>query len=248
MGSVILKVKEKLRLDYEGLINNGPINIVAFGDSVTHGALNGEIDFETVYWNVLRKMLVKHKCYVPINVINAGIGGITAKTSIDRIDRDVLSHNPDLIIICFGLNDVNYSLEEYIESMEIIFSRCVAKCEQVIFMTPNMLNTYVADDTLDRYKRYAAITAEYQNSGKLDTFINEAISLAKRHGVTVCDVYAYWKKLADSGEDTTNLLINRINHPTREMHKKSAEMLFDIIIDEKNKTNSNEDLMFKYEK
>ena len=42
--------------------------------------------------------------YVPVNVINAGIGGITAKDSVKRVDTQVLSHRPDLIIICFGLN------------------------------------------------------------------------------------------------------------------------------------------------
>lgn len=56
-----------------------------------------------------------------MNVINAGIGGISAKTSMERMDKQVLSHNPDLIIVCFGLNDVNGTLEEYLDSLEEIF-------------------------------------------------------------------------------------------------------------------------------
>lgn len=31
-----MRIKEKINLDMEGLIQNGPITIVAFGDSVTH--------------------------------------------------------------------------------------------------------------------------------------------------------------------------------------------------------------------
>ena len=50
-----MKVKDKLNMDINGLIENGPINIVVFGDSVTHGALNGFNDYETVYWNLLKQ-------------------------------------------------------------------------------------------------------------------------------------------------------------------------------------------------
>ena len=49
-----------------------------------------------------------------------------------------------------------------------------------VFMTPNMLNTYVAEDTLEKYKEYAAVTADYQNHGKMDLFMNSAIANAKR--------------------------------------------------------------------
>ena len=35
-----MKISEKISLDRQGLEKYGPINIVAFGDSVTHGALS----------------------------------------------------------------------------------------------------------------------------------------------------------------------------------------------------------------
>ena len=41
-----MKISEKINLDMQGLIEHGPITIVAFGDSVTHGAVGpGEIEF-----------------------------------------------------------------------------------------------------------------------------------------------------------------------------------------------------------
>lgn len=53
-----MKINEKINMDYDGLVKNGPITIVAFGDSVTHGAVaDGEINYETVYWNRLRKKI-----------------------------------------------------------------------------------------------------------------------------------------------------------------------------------------------
>ena len=73
------KIKDKMNMDYFELIEKGPITIVAFGDSVTHGAVVGdEINYETVYWNRLRQKLNAVRNYVPVNVINAAIGGITA--------------------------------------------------------------------------------------------------------------------------------------------------------------------------
>lgn len=241
-----MKIIEKINLDFNGLVEHGPITIVAFGDSVTHGAVaEGEINYETVYWNLLRKKILEIRNYVPVNVINAGIGGITAKSSIERMETQVLNHNPDLIIVCFGLNDVNFSFEEYIDSLRVIFQKCQASDTDVIFMTPNMLNTYVADDAPKVHMEYAAITAQMQNEGKMDKYIYSAVELAESMGVMVCDCYSKWKKLSETC-DTTMLLANRINHPTKEMHNLFADMLFETIFkDSKILNKESESTMFK---
>lgn len=224
-----MKIKDKIKLDYNGLIEHGPINIVAFGDSVTHGAVaDGEYNYETVYWNRLRKMILEVSDYVPVNVIDAGIAGINAYMSLERIESQVLCHNPDLVIVCFGLNDVNGTLEEYLSSLEVIFDKCLNFGTDVIFLTPNMLNTYVADDTKEELKDYAEKTAEMQNSGRFDRYLESAVELAKSKNVKVCDCYSEWKKLSET-EDTTMLLANRINHPTKEMHELFAQSLFEMI-------------------
>lgn len=221
-----MRIKDKIRLDLSGLIEHGPVNLVAFGDSVTHGCVGpGEYDYESVYWNRLRRKLNAVNPSMPVNAIDAGINGITAKASLGRIGRDVLCHNPDLVIVCFGLNDVNGSLDEYLSSLKAIISTCRSEDRDTVFMTPNMLNTYVASDTAPMYKEYAAVTAEYQNGGRMDRYMKEAVDLVKESGVTVCDCYSAWKKRAEA-EDTTMLLANRINHPIREMHELFADMLF----------------------
>ncbi len=239
-----MKIKEKINLDYEGLKAHGPINIVAFGDSVTHGAVGaGEIFYDTVYHERLKAKILAVKNYVPVNIINAGIGGITAKDSLDRIDSQVLCHNPDLVIVCFGLNDVNRPLDEYIDSLRTIFERCSAVCD-VIFLTPNMLNTYTADDTEEKYREYSQKTAELQNGGRMDLYMESAVKLAKEMNISVCDCYAKWKELSKT-QDTTMLLANRINHPTREMHELFAQSLFDMIFDEKCEGTDAESTMYR---
>ena len=222
-----MKIREKLLMDVRGLTSEGPITIVAFGDSLTHGALSGTFNYDTVYWNRLRQRINALRDYVPINVINAGIGGATAKDSLSRLDRQVLSHSPDLVIVCFGLNDVNGTLDEYLSSLKIIFERC-REVADVIFMTPNTLNTYVAEDTPSKHLEYARVTAQYQNSGRMDQYVTAAIALADSMDIDVCDCYAAWKRLSER-EDTTKLLANRINHPVAEMHALFADALYERI-------------------
>ena len=225
-----MRVKDKLELDYEGLVKYGAITIVAFGDSVTHGAVApDEINYETVYWNRLRQKLNNVKSYMPVNVINSGIGGIIAEGSIQRLERDVFSHHPDLVIVCFGPNDVNGALEIYLSSLEKIFDECNKREVETVFLTPNMLNTYVAEDTVEELKGYAAITADMQNSGRMDMYMEKAVQLAKKKGISVCDCYSKWKALSES-KDITVLLANRINHPVKEMHELFAQSIFDEIM------------------
>lgn len=224
-----MKVKEKIWLEQEGLATHGPINIVILGDSVSHGCLLDNIDYENVYWNRLRKKLNTLRDYIPVNMICASIGGTTAAGALARLEKQVLNHEPDMVIVCFGLNDVNGPLERYLRSLRIIFERCLAIGAEVIFMTPNMMNTYVADDTPVQHLEYAYKTAEMQTSGRMDTYISSAKQLAFDMGVTVCDCYAKWKKLAQT-QDTTLLLINRINHPNTEMHELFAESLYETIM------------------
>ncbi len=240
-------IREKLFMDREGLQKEGAITIVAFGDSVTHGALAGEkFHYDTVYWNRLRNKLMAVRDYVPINVINAAIGGTSATESVKRLPGQVLNHCPDLVIVCFGLNDVNGTKEDYLSSMKTIFEACQSSGAETIFLTPNMLNTYVAEDVAEVHRGYAAVTAEYQNSGRMDDYIGSAITLAQSMGVAVCDCYGEWKKLSKT-QDVTMLLANRINHPTREMHELFAQKLFEMILPDECKEVKSDDAMFRME-
>ena len=229
-----MDIKEKLKFGIDELEQYGPITIVALGDSVTHGsvAFSDEMDYETVYWNRLRKKILEINDFIPVNVINAGIGGGTAHTALPRLDQQVLSHAPDLVTVCFGLNDINHPLELYADSLRTIFERCRQAGVQVIYLTPNMLNTYVADDVEDKYREYAAITADIQNNGTMDSYIDAGRAVAREMGVPIADAYAQWKELSKT-QDTTMMLANRINHPTREMHELFADCLFRQIFPER---------------
>ena len=65
----------------------------------------------------------------------------------------------------------------------------------------------------------------------MDTYMEAAKKLAESMGVPVCDCYGEWKKLSGT-RDITDLLANRINHPTKEMHELFARELFAMILPE----------------
>ena len=70
--------------------------IVCFGDSLTFGTGAGKgMD----YPSQLAKMIDK-------TVINKGVPGDTTTSALERMNRDVLSKNPDIVLITLGGNDL----------------------------------------------------------------------------------------------------------------------------------------------
>lgn len=227
------KISNKLS-DYGG---ERPLTIAFLGDSVTHGCFELEPapdggfycvhDNEAVYHT--RFMRRFHAVFptIPISLINAGISGGSAVTGAQRLERDVLSYKPDLTVVCFGLNDVyGGNEEEYLTGLDKIFKGLKEIDSDVIYMTPNMLCTTPRLTPIKSLYEMSEKCADIQNSGFFDQFLAKGMELAKEYGAEVCDCYGEWKKIAEYGRDTTYLLSNFINHPTREMHALFAASLF----------------------
>ena len=74
--------------------------------------------------------------------------------------------------------------------------------------------------------------ASRQNAGVLDQYLDAAKALCREKGVPVCDCYGKWKQLSAGGVDTTALLANGINHPTRQLHWLFAYELVRTMLEE----------------
>ena len=226
----MLKLFQKLNGD---LRQDGFATLVALGDSVTQGCFESspaQCDYTAVYHNQL-KLKLNSLFRQPLNVINAGIGGDNAPGGAARLERDVLSHHPDLVTVCYGLNDVHGEKENYLNALEEIFTNLKEAGVCTIFMTPNMMNTRVLDSVPEGWLRDTAHrTAEIQNNGRMDEYISEAIALAKRMDVPVCDCYTIWKQMEAAGVDISASLANGINHPNRELHQLFANELLKTLL------------------
>jgi acyl-CoA thioesterase-1 len=219
--------------------------LIAFlGDSVTHGVfevnegVDGKFDLitdpEAVYHARLKRKLQTIFPCAPITILNAGISGDNAQGGLARLDRDVLRYQPDLTVVCFGLNDsgrCEAGLDDYESGLRGIFKKLKAADVETVFLTPNMKNTYVSPMIpYEALKVVAAECADQQNHGVMDTYMDVARKVCREEGVLICDVYHKWKQLHETGIDITILLSNYINHPTRELHSLFADSLFESIM------------------
>ena len=217
-------------------LEHGPVIITVCGDSVTHGCVDHISNhFDTVYHARLRMMMNTAYPDIPVCIINSGVGGMCADYAVKNFERDVACHHPDLVIVCFGLNDVNCEFEEFIKNLGEFFDKVNELHVDCIYMTPNMMNTTLVADELYANPGecgYAKVTMEYQNGGRMDKYIEAAKALAISKGALVADCYGKWKAMQAQGVDITSLLANYINHPTREMHALFAETLYETIFGE----------------
>jgi acyl-CoA thioesterase-1 len=213
-----------------------------FGDSVTRGCfeqgnvyMGTIVDDEAVYHNRLKNMIAEKYDGAEVVIVNAGVGGDCAASALKRIQRDVLDEHLDFCCVCFGLNDVTLGERgraRYCKSLRQIFARLKENGIETVFMTPNMVTTSLSPELKGVFRGYAKRLAKFQTQGMMDTYMDEARRAALEYGVPVCDVYARWKEMEAQGVDITQQLANRINHPTREMHRLFAEELYRTIFSE----------------
>lgn len=240
-----MEIVKKLSAKAKDNMNMPGVTVAFLGDSVTQGCFELYKKAEDVIETVFDKNNAYHAHFakalsvlyptVPVNIINAGISGDRAPHALERIDVDVISHNPDLVVVCFGLNDSllgRENVDNYANALRNIFLKLKEKNIETIFMTPNMMNTYVSYSIEDEsIKNVANDTYKIQTDGVLEYYLEEAKKVCNELGVTVCDCYGKWKKLYESGVDTTELLSNKMNHPTRDMNWLFAVSLLEKIFE-----------------
>jgi len=212
-----------------------PVLIVAFGDSVTQGCMELNVyDFEGVYHAQLKRLLEKTYPLSTFSVINAGASGESAEGAMKRLDRDVIRHQPDLILLAYGLNDTcalgRERMGEFVKTIETMISRFRAETPaDLIVLTPPMMATHDNDKVHAEHRQYVTLMTDIQNSGVLADFAEALRQVGKRNNVAVADVQAAWKKLQDQGTDITPFLTNGLNHPNAEMHRVAAEIILNTI-------------------
>lgn len=124
-------------------------------------------------------------------LINSGIGGNNTSHGMVRFQRDVLSHNPDFVTICFGTNDFNrqggngepqVTPEEYRANL-VYFITELKKIDAVpILVTSPIIQEYACGGG-DLYPGGTV------NTG-LDVYVNVVRELAAEYDVPLVDVHA----------------------------------------------------------
>lgn len=215
------------------------------GDSVTQGCfevyLTGEssldtvYDYKSAYSTRFRELLNLLYPNLQVNIINAGISGDNSWVGLQRVEKEVLSYHPDLLVVSYGLNDAVGGgidgVKAYAENLRGIFEKArAAECD-VIYLTQNYMNTQVSCHIREPFLRNLAESfARVQNGKVLKAYYEEGKRVAESCGAVVCDCYAVWEQLEKASVDVTELLANKLNHPIREYHTYIALKLIEKIL------------------
>ena len=80
-----------------------PVTVAALGGSITEGFFSSVP--EKSYAGIMAKWWKENFPEVKISYVNAGIGATDSYLGLHRASRDVLSHDPDFMIVDFTVND-----------------------------------------------------------------------------------------------------------------------------------------------
>lgn len=142
-------------------LNDGE-TIVFLGDSITQQGAG-----PTGYVTLFREALEKARPDSGIKVIGAGISGHKVPNLESRLDKDVLSHKPNVVVIYIGINDVWHSkngqgtpVEKFDAGLRSLIKRCTDVGASVILATPSVIGEkHDGSNELDKMLgEYAAIS------------------------------------------------------------------------------------------
>jgi lysophospholipase L1-like esterase len=169
-------------------------------------------------------------------LINAGIGGNNTVDLLARIDKDCLSHKPDLTLLMVGSNDMNsmkfIPLTQFEENLRSIILRIKSVKSKIILMT--ILPVY--EPYL--YTRHNKAFYEPEGFQERKAKMNQTIQrLASEYKLTLLDMHHLFERIGNIGEEKNSLIQNELNsgktdglHPTSDGYKVMATALYECII------------------
>lgn len=165
-------------------------NIVCFGDSVTVGVPH--VALEDTFPRLLERRLNARRGELDrVHCVNSGVGGENTAEGLARFDTAVARHNPVLVIVEFGLNDIRYEPEkaigpeDFARNLGIIHDQARALGAKVLFTTPNPI--------INAFHAYSANTDYYDRwggcNGAVEQYAGIVRGVAAQRGAVLCDVY-----------------------------------------------------------
>jgi acyl-CoA thioesterase-1 len=192
---------EKTRRDLESGCN---VTIVAFGDSITAG-----FAVRRGFPSFWKSLLAEKYPEAVVEIINAGNSGDTSKDGLARLDWAVLSYEPDLVTINFGINDcvLGLDLEEFeMNLVEMVRRIRAGPNSEMLLLSSQPLETPPYDRLVQDY--YQAVER-----------------LAREMDVGFVDVYGAWMRAVRAGTPLSSLILPGLDHPNEAGYRIIAEEL-----------------------
>lgn len=150
--------------------------VVFLGDSITE---------QRLYTDYVETYLAARYPELELTFSNAGLSGDTAAGGCRRLDSDVLALRPDVVTICYGMNDGGFRpmrpdlRATFATAMRELVTRLKAAGARVVLLTPGMV-----DATANWY-----LGAVGYNITALRELADEVLNLASAENLPAADLH-----------------------------------------------------------
>lgn len=154
-----------------------PKKIIFFGDSITQAGVQPK-----GYISQLQEMIDKKGDKAKYELIGAGIGGNKVYDLYLRLEDDVLSKKPDLVVIYVGVNDVWHKAtsgtgtdpDKFIRFYQALINKIQASGAKLILCTPATIGEKTDFSN--------------QQDGDMNQYSNFIRNLATKNNLPLCDL------------------------------------------------------------
>ena len=148
--------------------------------------LGDEITMEGKYTYYIEEWVKAYQPELRVQFFNAGMNGDTADNGLARFSASVLSHSPQVVVICYGMNDAKVfspnapvdpvSLQTYLDSHEQMIDVCRTNNISPFLMTSPCASPDLGGDL------------EGHNA-RLEVYADSLIGLAAQENVPIGDLF-----------------------------------------------------------
>ncbi len=202
-----------------------PFNLVLFGDSISACAnATACLDippYQPDYGVLLYDELVRFYGG-DIRYFNPSVGGMETNWAVDTLAENVLAHDPDLLILAFGMNDGAKTPEQFAANVRRIVenTRAVRPDCELILVATTLPNPLLDDPRAPFWGNQQYFRAA------LDSLAAEN---ALGGGLAVADITGMHRYLL-SRKRFIDLTTNNVNHPNDFLYRCQAQFLMQLLI------------------
>lgn len=165
-------------------------------------------------------------------VINRGVAGNNSSDLLQRVRKDALAEDPDLVVIMVGTNDMLnskklISYQEYENNYQSIIDILKTSDTEILLMSSPPVDTAYVLKRHNRKAFHEDLNSKIFNAGRI------VEKLANRNKLHFIDLHATFERLGSPNRDSCSLIINKTNygvedgvHPTRDGYKLIADTIF----------------------
>ena len=220
-------LKKRLQAEWP---DNDIINFVFLGDSITAGYRETpQISLHNNYSDMFMVWLNRRFPTASLNLINAGVGGWGVREGLLKLDQQVITHHPDLVTICYGMNDFLHGVG-YLSEFRDCYREIIDRLQAAGIARIIMMTTIPYHDGSDMGKKHLAAQGINQAGPVQQAYMEAIRDMAVQARLPLADVYSAWIE-AQAGFSRPDLLYsNGINHPNDAGHAIIAKSLIEVFM------------------